>query len=120
MKNIVTYLKFWSNFWTAPLGLLIYYISPYIIHYYDPTAETLTIGQLQKFTFVIAGMFVLDGLAWFIIALNFPGIFKKYKANFNTQIQTQELTPWQQRKYMLALLALYYASACMLALAAAL
>jgi hypothetical protein len=120
MKNLITILKFWSNFWTAPLGVLIYYISPYIIHYYDPTAETLTLGQLQKFTFIIAVMFLLDGLVWFIISLNFPGIFKKYRSNFNTHIQTTELTPWEQRKYMLALLAIYYFAGCMLALAAAL
>ena len=120
MKNIITLLKFWSNFWSAPLGLLIYYFSPYWIHSIDPTAETLTLGQLQKFTFVIAGMFVFDGLAWLMIYLNFPGIFKKYRMNFNTQIQSQELTPWEQRKYMLALLALYFGAMCMLALTAAL
>lgn len=120
MKNIIKFLKFWSNFWGAPLGLAIYYFSPYLIHWFDPTAETLTLGQVQKFTFVIAGMFIIDGIAWLFISLNFPGIFKKYKSNFNTQVQTTELTAWEQRKYMLALLALYYASACILALAAAL
>jgi uncharacterized sodium:solute symporter family permease YidK len=99
---------------------LIYYFSPYLIHLIDETAETLTLGQMQKFTFVIAGMFVLDGLVWLIIALNFPSIFNAYRSNYNKHAQKSELTPWEQRKYMLALLAIYYLSACILALTAAL
>jgi len=120
MKKILTTLKFWSTFWTTPVGLMLFYISPYVIHQLDPTAEVLTIGQLQKIVFVIAGMFIIDGLVWFMLNLNFPTIFNRYKNNYGTGTSFSQLTTWEQRKYLLCLLCIYFFAAVGLAIAAAL
>lgn len=119
MKNIIKFLKFWSAFWTTPVGIILFYFSPFAIHYLDPTAEVLTIGQIQKIIFVIAGMFIVDGLVWFMIYLNFPGIFKQYRQNYGTVVQAIKLTEWEQRKYLLSLLCIYFFAAVFLAIAAA-
>lgn len=112
-------IKFWSQLWTIPLGLCMFYFSPIIIHYIDETAEVLTIGQLQKIIFVIAGMFIVDGLIWMIMWLNFPALYETYKKNYGGSEGLNQLSPWEKRKYILFLLAIYSFTAVGLALAAA-
>jgi len=113
------FIKFWSQIWTLPLGFFLFYLSPYIIHYFDETAETMTIGQLQKVIFVVAGILVIDGMGWLLISLNFPALYSKYKRRYNNQIGLDQLTAWEQRKYLLCLLAIYLFVGAILALAAA-
>lgn len=117
MNLITKFIKFWSQIWTIPIGLLMFYFSPYLIHYLDETAEVLTIGQIQKIIFVIAGLFIVDGLVWMLIWLNFPALYNTYKNNYGHIEGLNQLTPWEKRKYILSLLALYFFAEVFIALA---
>lgn len=119
MKKLINWLRFYSNLWMTPVGLLIFYYSPQFIHVLDPTAEVLTVGQYQKIIFVIAGIVVFEGLVQLMMAFNYPSLYRAYKNNYN-QNKLNELTAWEIRKYSLAVRCIYYLALSALVIAAAL
>jgi hypothetical protein len=106
-KKILTIIKLWPEFFSIPMGLLLWVVSPWLLRSIDPVAGVFDSGVLQTFIFAIVGMLLFNGVVFGGIKANFPSLFEWYATSFKTEFK--ELTSWQKHLFLL----LVYAVLCL-------
>lgn len=101
IKAVKKLFILWTELWSIPVALLIWFKSDVILRWADPTAGTYDAGILQCLLFGVIALLLGNGIAFLGIKFNFPSLFKFYEneagENFN------QLEPWQKIKTLLAL-----------------
>ena len=115
MKPILKFLLIWNELWTLPLAFILWWMSPYLLHMVDPTAGTYDSGIFQVILFTIIQFMVYHAVAWIMLKITFPGIYrhidevleKKITETPGMAYPDRHYTEWQKAKLSLFLFALY-------------
>jgi hypothetical protein len=109
MKKTIGIFKEWrEEFFSIPLALIIFFVSPYVLRWIDPTAGTYDSGIFQIILFATISLLIYNGLAWMGVKQVFPEIFFYFQNAFKIDFKTLE--PWQKIKVSLFIWALFLAS----------
>jgi|BioPla2DNA2_1021312.scaffolds.fasta_scaffold27149_4 hypothetical protein len=111
-RGLLAFLVEWNEFITVPLSLLLFAVGGLFIRRIDPTAGLYDSGIFQALLFAVAAFLLLHGVAWFIIKITLPGMFK-FMSDFLDRFMEPEdeftLKPIQK-----CVLGLSYLFACLL------
>lgn len=115
MKKIFDILKEWKEeFWSIPLAILLFFISPSLLRLVDPTAGVYDAGVFQIALFAIICLLIFNGIAWGGVKVVFPEVFEylqqKFKQEFNN-----ELTAWERAKLSVFVFSLFLVALVLLA-----
>lgn len=92
----------------APLGFLLWLLSPLVIHAYDQTAATYDVAVFQKLIFGLIVFSFSTFNVWIALRLTFPGLFKYLTKTFDNDVSTlNENQKCDKLKISLAVFALY-------------
>ncbi len=64
-----------NEFWSIPMGLGLFLMTPGLLRHLDPTAGGYDVGVLQSVSFAIAAFLVLKGAAWLVLYMDFPRVY---------------------------------------------
>ena len=109
MKKVIKFILSWNELITIPLALLLWWASPVLLHWLDPTAGTYDAGIFQIILFTIIQLLLYNGIAFLIIKWTWPGMY-----NFLDNVIEQEtmsngsLTPYEKSKIALWIFSLYF------------
>jgi len=122
IKQILKFLAAWSEIITIPLGILLWYFSPFLLRMLDPTAATYDAGIFQIILFTIIQFFIYSGVVWIYMKITFPNVYKwldnifAESLDLNNDIGTKEkLTKWQKSQVALWLFSLLFLGIILLA-----
>lgn len=115
LNKIINTIKEWKEeFWSIPLAFLLFFISPYILRWFDPTAGVYDAGVLQIILFASISLLVFNGLAWLGVKIVFPEVFEYFQLKFKDEF-TNKLTSWERAKLSLFVFSLFLAALVLLA-----
>ncbi len=104
--TMIKYLKRYNELLLLPLALLLWWISPVIIHHFDETAATYDLAVFQKLIYGLITFSFCSFNAWIALRITFPSVFKYLTEDFDNDFNlTQPLC--EKQKLSLALFALY-------------
>lgn len=99
----------WNEYITIPIALLLWYLSPYLIHLVDSTAATYDTGIFQIILFAIIQLLIFNGIVWLIIRWTFPGIYKFLdEALENKILNNGSISQWEKCKIVLWVFSIYF------------
>jgi hypothetical protein len=101
MKHLKSFLKLWTEFWSIPLALVSWFLSPFLLRVIDPTAGAYDAGVFQVILFAMIAMLMFNGAVWLGIKFNFWTAFSYYQSKFHLDFNSLE--PWQKIKILLLL-----------------
>lgn len=114
LKKLFELVKEWKEeLWSIPLAFLIFFFSPVLLRWIDPTAGTYDAGIFQIILFASICLLVFNGLTWMGIKQLFPELFIYFQNQFKDEFQ--KLTEWQRIKVSLFVWAFFLL--CLVALA---
>jgi hypothetical protein len=93
----VTFLK---EHFAILFALISFFVYPYVIRWFDPTAATYDAGVLQIIVITIIMFTIFQWAVWRVINALWPVLAEFAKKLFNEYFK--ELTPWQQIKTFLS------------------
>ena len=117
MKRFIKFLFNWNEVITLPLAMILWYYSADLIRFFDPTAAAYDGGIFQIILFTVIQVLVYNAVAWLIIKITFPDIYK-YLDSFleaNLKLSREHITVWEKSKIALWLFTLYFLALVVLA-----
>lgn len=75
-KSIIKFISKWNEFITIPLALVLWYFSPLLLRWFDPTSATYDYGVFQIIIFTIIQFFFYTGVVWIYLKIAFPQMYK--------------------------------------------
>lgn len=117
MKRFIKFLFNWNEVITLPFAMLLWYYSADLIRFFDPTAAAYDGGIFQIILFTVIQVLVYNAVAWLIIKITFPDIYK-YLDSFleaNLKLSREHITVWEKSKIALWLFTLYFLALVVLA-----
>jgi len=106
MKRLFRFIAVWNEFLSIPLALLLWFYSPTLLRMVDPTAAAYDSAVLQQVIFAIIAVLIFHGLAWFLLKLTFPEIYRFLDNDFG--VFFSNLQGWRKLKLALLLFSLYF------------
>ncbi len=94
MEQIKRILRLWPEFWGLPVALVLWWVSPMILHLIDATAGTYDAGIFQTVLFAFISILIINALVWLGIRFNFPVLFEYYENGAGEDYKL--LTSWQK------------------------
>lgn len=88
IKKFGAFLKRYNELWLGPLGLIVWILSPYVIHALDETAATYDVAVFQKVIFGSVVFSFSTFNVWIVLRLTFPGVFKYLTESFDRDLST--------------------------------
>lgn len=109
LKNkIVKCLLSYSEFITIPTALLIWYASPYVLRWVDPSAGTYDSGVFQIIIFTVIQFLFYNAVAWLVFKLTFPKMYKMLDEEIENRILNNgAITTFEKIKVVLWIFSLY-------------
>jgi len=105
---MMKFLKRYNELWLGPLGVLLWGLSPQLIHWIDPTAATYDSAVWQKLIFGHVVFCVCSFSAKVIMSFTNPGLFKYLVDDFDRDFVTlTEDKRWEKLKLSFAVFAFY-------------
>jgi len=120
-KGIIKFITKWNELLTIPLALILWYFSPQILRWFDPTAATYDYGVFQIVLFTIIQFFIYTGITWVYLKITFPKVYKYLddvmtaKFGINDTNEKNNLSQWERSKVVLWLFSLLLLSMVFLA-----
>ena len=97
MRKLIEHIKEWKEeLLGIPVALLIFFFSPVVLRWIDPTAGAYDAGVLQIIIYATVALLIFNGLSWMGIKLVFPEVFHYFQNKFKTDFD--KLTEWQKVK----------------------
>lgn len=103
---MINFFKRYNELYLLPMALLLWWISPSIIHYFDETAATYDLAVFQKLIYGLITFSFCSFNAWIALKITFPQVFKYLTEDFDNEFNLTQ-TLWEKQKLSLALFALY-------------
>jgi hypothetical protein len=102
------FLKRFNELLLGPLGVLLWAVSPQLIHWLDPTAATYDAAVWQKIIFGLVVFSVSSFSAWLMLRITFPGVFRYLTEYWDKDfVNLNEDKRCEKLKLSLLLLSLY-------------
>lgn len=79
MKN---FLKRWPEFIGLPIAFAIYFLSPIVLRWYDPTTASFDPAILQAIAYAIVVVLVANVVVFIGIKVNFPSLYEFWQSCF--------------------------------------
>lgn len=109
MKKLFKFLSDWHEIITIPIAVVIFYVSGYVIRFFDSTSGLFDSGIWQTPIISIVKVLVYSAATWLLIKFTFPGLYNyldnKIEENFTNNITN--LTEWERSKIALWLFSLF-------------
>jgi hypothetical protein len=81
---------------TLVIAVALFFLSPRVLHWVDPTAGVYDAGILQLLIVSIIAFCVFNSFNWLIMRIVWPSIRSYFENHF--AFDFNELTPWQKIK----------------------
>lgn len=95
------FISNWNEIITIPLALVLWYLSPTFLRWLDPTAATFDSGVLQNYLLAAIGLLLFNGVAWLIVKLTFPGIYRYLDSHMENAVENSPtITAVSEREKM--------------------
>lgn len=108
MKRLLKWILKWNELITIPIALLLWFFSPVLLHWIDPTAAVYDAGIFQTILFTIIQLLVYNGVIFLLIKLTFPGLYKFLDDAIETEVFNNGHTTYEQKmKIVLWIFSLY-------------
>ena len=108
MKKIIKFLLKWNELLTIPIALLLWHLSPMVLHWIDGTSSTYDAGIFQTIIFTIIQLLIYNAVVFLIIKLTFPGLYKFLDDAIETEVFNNGHTTYEQKmKIVLWIFSLY-------------
>lgn len=107
--NIKRFFSNWQGFTALLAALAVFWFSPHLLHWLDPTAGTFDVGYLQRPLVAAAYFFFATFCAWTAFQIEFPTLNRWL--DMNGFAESWKLAPAEFKlRYTLSALALLVAS----------
>jgi hypothetical protein len=107
-KHLLRHVLKWHEYFTVPIALLLWYVSPSILRWIDPTAATYDAGIFQVILFTTIQFLIYNALAWIAFRLTFPGMYKMLDDEIENKIMNNgAITTFEKIKIVLWVFSLY-------------
>ena len=109
--RVIKHVLDWNEYISIPLGLLLWYFSPMLLHHLDPTAATYDAGIFQIILFTLIQFLIYNGVVWLAIKINFPGIYK-FLSNMieHKEFNDDKTTSFQKMVIVMWIFTVYFLS----------
>jgi hypothetical protein len=108
MNQFVKLIRRYNELWLIVIGLVLWFVSPYLIHQVDETAATYDVAVLQKLIFGLIVFSFSTFNVWIALRLTFPALFKYLTEDFESDfLNLNPEQKWEKLKLSLAVFALY-------------
>ena len=108
LKKIWKVIVDWNEFITVPLAFILWYLSPLLLRYIDPTSATYDAGIFQVIIFTTIQMLIYNGIVWFILKITWPKLFSFLDDIFENEGEIKSLSTWERVKMVLFIFAIYF------------
>jgi hypothetical protein len=96
---------------TILIAVAVFFFSPYVLRFFDPTAGVYDAGVLQLICVAIIAFSIFQSFNWLVMRIVWPSVRSYFENHFVFDFNT--LTPWQKVK---ASLSIYFLSLLFLVL----
>lgn len=93
-----------------PLALLIFWLSPIVLRWLDPTAGVYDAGVIQSLSVAAIYVLIIVTAASVGLKVNFPHVFKYFNQDEGFNLDYKLLTKWQKIRLSLFLYCFYIAA----------
>jgi len=108
MRSIIQFFRKYNELILGPIGLVIWFLSPTLIRFFDPVAATYDNAVWQKVIFGMVLFNICTFNTWIALRLTFPGIFKYLVELFDQDfVNLNDNQKWEKLKVSFSFLALY-------------
>ncbi|MGL6123949.1 MAG: hypothetical protein ACRC1W_13260 [Shewanella sp.] len=108
MEIIFKFLKRYNELWLAPLGLLVWLISPSLIRFLDSEAAVYDTAVFQKLIFGLVTFSFCTFNVWIVLKLTMPKVFRYLTEVFDEDFETlNQNQKWEKLKLSFAVFACY-------------
>ncbi|MBB2149175.1 hypothetical protein [Pedobacter gandavensis] len=76
------------------VAVLLFFVSPFILHYLDPVAATYDAGVFQVINLAVIQFCVYMAITWTVVKNIWPAIGQYFKTSFNHDFK--DLSKWQK------------------------
>ena len=97
MKRLLKWILKWNELITIPIALLLWFFSPVLLHWIDPTAAVYDAGIFQTILFTIIQLLVYNGVIFLLIKLTFPGLYKFLDEGLEKEVLCNGYTTYFQK-----------------------
>lgn len=102
---MLKHLKNYREYLTIVVALLVFFVSPYVLRWVDPTAGAYDIGIMQIPVIAAMNFFLYCFTAWFTINLLWPDVRTFFNDQFSNAFN--KITAWQKLKLSVCLLCFF-------------
>jgi hypothetical protein len=80
-----------------------------LLHWIDPTAATYDAGIFQIILFTTIQILFYNGLAWILIKLTWPGMYKFLDSSLEEKaLANESISEWEKCKMVLWIFTIYF------------
>jgi hypothetical protein len=109
MIKILKWIWKWNELITIPFAILLWYLSPYFLHWIDPTAATFDSGIFQVILFTIIQLLIYNGVVFLLIKITWPGLYKFLDNGLEDEIFNNGHTTYYEKvKIVMWIFSLYF------------
>ncbi len=87
-------IRNWNEFYTIPLGLLLFIGTPRALRLIDGTAGSYDLSVLQPVAYAIATVSIIKGCAWWLFKLDFPQAYRWLDDGMEGEVFTERTPLW--------------------------
>jgi len=95
LSPVFGFIAKWPGTLGIPIALILWWLSPYLLHSADPVASTFDAGVMQIILFAVICMLVGNEFIFGGILMNFRALFDYYTSLFSYEYSNC-ITPWQR------------------------
>lgn len=109
-KLVRRFLITWNELITLPFAFILFYFSPTILRWWDPTAATYDYGIFQIMLFTLIQFLFYHGIVWIMIKVTWPGVDRFLDQEFEEVLTSNlnSLSFYEKAKLALGIFALYF------------
>lgn len=96
----------WNEFLTIPLAFILWYLSPFLLRTWDPTAAVYDAGVFQIIIFTTIQLLFYNGIVWFVLKITWPKLYNFLDDIFEGVVK--DITQWERVKIVMFIFALYF------------
>lgn len=110
------FLMQWNEFLTVPLAVLLFWLGGSFMRWIDPTAGLFDAGIFQIIIFAVAAFLFLHGIAWIILKITFPKLYRFLDEQFEKEMELSPTVGTNLTTYQKCVLVLFYFFGCLFAM----
>jgi hypothetical protein len=115
---MIKFLKQWPELLGLPIALAIFFVSPILLRWFDPTTASFDPSILQALAYAIVVVLVMNVVVFIGIKVNFPWLYEFWQSCFEFEVLNRNQLSPIQKLCAFAFFFFCYSAAFLLALKA--